>query len=222
MAQWQSSWNELFPALNEDSDAINWLKERLQLAELPSDLSVFQPGSACKNFLMVIDGSVKVTLTGAGGKDLVLYRVEPGGTCILTTSCLFSNELYPADGVTETPVTALVLSPKDFHEALARCEAFRTFVFSSLGSRFSDLMSRIESVSFKSIDCRLAGALLKLMDENHSVQTTHQNLATELGSAREVISRHLKRFENKGLIEQSRSNIAVCDVAVLEAIAEQD
>lgn len=222
MAQWHSSWNDLFPALNTDSEPVAWLRERLQLVELPADLSLFQPGSACENFLMVIDGSVKVTLTGAGGKDMVLYRVESGGTCILTTSCLFSNELYPADGETETPVTALVLSPRDFHEALARCEAFRSFVFSSLGSRFSDLMARIESVSFKSIDCRLAGALLKLMDENHCVQTTHQNLATELGSAREVVSRHLKRFENKGLIEQSRSNIAISNVAALEVISEQD
>lgn len=222
MAQWQHDWDQLFPALSEETESVSRLKTQLQLIELPANQQVFQPGSACENFLMVIDGTVKVTLTGASGKDLVLYRVERGGTCILTTACLFSDELYPAHGETESPVTALAMSSGSFHKALADCPEFRNFVFSSLGFRFSDLMARIESVSFKSINCRLASTLLDLQDSQQCVHTTHQNLATELGSAREVISRHLKQFEKKGWIEQSRSNIQIKDIAALSEMADQD
>lgn len=210
----------LFPGLGEDKAARARLKEKLQAVTLPANQVVFRPGSGCEHFIMVLDGSVKVTLSSANGREVVLYRVEPGGTCILTTACLFSQDNYPAEGRTETEVSALIMSPDDFQLALSECATFRSFVFSSLGQRFSDMMLRIETLSSQPIDLRLASALLKLMNEQQTVLQTHQLLATELGSVREVVSRHLKRFEHAGWISQSRGHIDILDIAALKKMTE--
>lgn len=217
----QSPQTPSFPGLDEHDVTWQRFKNRLQTITLPANEIVFQPGNACQHFLMVLEGSVKVTLSTAGGREIVLYRVERGGTCILTTACLFSNGRYPAEGRTETAVSALVMTPTDFQQALSESDAFRRFVFASLGQRFSDMMQRIEAVSFQPIDHRLAASLLQLMDQNHSIHLTHQSLAVELGSAREVISRHLKRFENQGWISQSRGNIDILDIAALKHLTQE-
>ena len=170
----------------------------------------FRKGDACKNFILVLDGCVRVQLSSEGGREVTLYRVRPGDTCALTTSCLVGKEDYPAEAIVEEDVTALMIPDSEFRQALLDSEVFRLFVFRGFSGRLCDIVSRMESVTLKTIDERLIGQLLK-GDSDLLSNITHQVLATEIGTAREVVSRKLRRFESDGLIRSSRGRIEILD-----------
>jgi CRP/FNR family transcriptional regulator len=145
----------------------------------------------------------------------MLYRVRAGDSCVLTTSCLLAHEPYPATAVTETEVTALTLNERAFQQALDASAQFRRFVFTNLSSRLAEVIRRMEEVAFGDIDQRLAAALLTRQAAGTLGNTTHQALATELGTAREVVSRHLKRFEERRWVRLNRGAIELIDTAAL-------
>lgn len=134
----------------------------------------------------------------ASGRELILYRVGPGQSCVLSTTCLLAGETYPADGITETPVRAAVIPKTQFEEALQRSPVFRRFVFASFAKRVSGFIMLLEEVAFARMDCRLAQHLLDRTTDDGVVMCTHHALAAELGTAREVVSRLLKEFERRG------------------------
>lgn len=181
-------------------------------------VALFSPGGACPGFVIVIDGCVRVTLTSASGRSLVLYRVGPGETCVQTTLCLMAGRDYSAEGVTERP-TRIVVIPRARFEALMADTAFRGFVFDRFGARLDDVTHVLETIAFTRIDARLAQALLTRADARGEVAATHQDLADEIGSAREVVSRQLKSFAQDGLIEAGRGALALRDVAGLKALS---
>jgi len=148
----------------------------------------------------------------------LLYRLYRGDSCVLTTSCLFGNKNYPAEGSTETDVVALAIPSAQFNNALQQSITFRELVFAAFSSHLSDLIELVEEVAFGKIDVRLAKLLLSQRDEKDVIRSTHQNIATELGSAREVISRQLKELESKDYIKINRGNIEIKDVSALEEI----
>ena len=141
--------------------------------------------------------------------EIVLYHIVSGGSCVLTTSCLISSDDYPAEGVTETDVLALAIPKPIFEQYMGESKAFRKQVFHSYGDRLIKLITLVEEISFAKLDIRLAKFLLENGSVNTPIRTTHQALATELGSAREVISRQLKEFENKGWVQLSRGKIEI-------------
>ncbi|MGV6858202.1 MAG: Crp/Fnr family transcriptional regulator [bacterium] len=214
-------WETAFPVLGHLDDAIRRLRDHLHRVSLPPQTVVFQPGAPCANYLMVLKGTVRVTLTSSSGREIVLYHVAEGETCILTTSCLLASENYSAFGTTETDVEALLLSHSEFNRAIAASEAFRSFVFAGLGHRFSELIDRIDQVSFRSVETRLAEALIAMSHDSPIVKSTHQGLATELGTAREVVSRHLKQFELQGYIQLRRGHITLQQPDELLRLANQ-
>lgn len=118
--------------------------------------AVFQPGQACAAFLIVTAGSVKVSTVTSSGRELMLYRVGPGETCVLTTACLLAGADYDAEGMTETEVEALAVPKPLFEELMAESPAFRRFVFSSYGVRLRDLIGLVQDVSQRQVDRRLA------------------------------------------------------------------
>jgi CRP/FNR family transcriptional regulator len=192
------------------------LRARLQLVKLPAAQDVFRLGDACRSYLVVIEGTVRVQALSSAGREVVLYRVTDGQSCVLTTACLISGERYPAEAVTETETVALSIPHSVFTQALAQSEAFQRFVFASQGRRLSDLIQRIEDVTFGRIDARLARLLLDRGGFQGSiVAATHQQLASELGTAREVVSRRLKLFEKQGWIRVLRGGIELCQCAAL-------
>ena len=178
--------------------------------------AAFKPGDPCRSFLMVTEGSIRVQMLTEDGKEIVLYRVARGDTCVLTTSCLFGGVSYPAEGVAEGTVRAIVLSLEEFQKALAHSEGFRRFVFSSFGDRLSDLVVLVEEVAFGRVDRRLAQRLLDLADDSALVRLTHQQIAVELGTAREVVSRLLKEFERRAWVALHRGHIELVDRGALE------
>ena len=201
---------QLFPKLNEaiGKDGVNILEHSQQMT-IPEGTVVFHQGDQCLNYLLIISGSVKVITRAENGREIVLYHITSGGSCVLTTSCLISSEDYPAEGVTETDVLALAIPKPVFEQYMGESKAFRKQVFHSYGDRLIKLISLVEDISFAKLDIRLAKFLLVNGSVNTPIRTTHQALATELGSAREVISRQLKEFENKGWVQLSRGKIEI-------------
>lgn len=209
-----------FPQLNAlDAGAQRLLRDALREVMVPAGTTVFSDGSACEHYLLLLEGSVRVQKVAETGREIVLYRVEPGQTCVLTTSCLVGQGVYGADGLTESDVRALLLSPVVFDQLLNRSAVFRQFVFSAYATRISDLLMLVEEVAFGRIDERLAQVLLTKAKAGDSLSLTHHDLAMELGSAREVISRQLKEFERRNWLRLGRGRIDLTDRAALRMLA---
>ena len=215
--------SQLFPVLSQLEDENGKaVLDNASIIRLPADATAFELGGACENYLLVTHGTVRVQQAAANGREIILYRVNPGESCVLTTSCLMANNRYPAEGITETDVEALVIPAQTFHRAMEHSPGFRTFVMDGYGQRLADLMSVIENIAFRRMDCRLAEKLLQFSTEQEDISITHQSLAIELGSAREVISRLLKEFERKGWIRLSRGMISVIDASSLKQLSDCD
>lgn len=206
------SWLGAFPALRSISDpAWNAGLEVVRVVTVPQGTILFQDGDSCRSFVMVAKGIIRVQKLAPNGREIVLYRVASGETCILTTTCLLGDKDYPAEGVAETEVQAAIMPARAFQEALSS-EGFRNFVFNTISTRISDLMALVEEVAFRRMDVRLACLLLNLCRQDDSViEYTHQQLAVELGTAREVVSRLLKEFERKGWVQLRRGRVSVTD-----------
>lgn len=134
---------------------------------------MFRAGAPCGGYVLVISGSVRVQMVAESGREIVLYRVEDGQTCILTTACLMAGENYAADAVAETDVDAVLIGATDFHRLLSESAAFRGFVFASYGTRLADLIALIDEVAFRRIDVRLAEFLMGKKDERDHLDITH-------------------------------------------------
>jgi CRP/FNR family transcriptional regulator len=189
--------------------------------EMPAGAPVFRAGAPCSSYVLVLSGSVRVQVIGENGREAVLYRVGPGQSCVLTTCCILAGDDYPAEGFTEEPVQALAFPKPAFDRAVETAPAFRRFVFANLGSRIAEVIARMEELAFRPVERRLAAYLLARSEPGSGelLAETHQTIAVELGTAREVVSRHLKRLESAGLVSLSRSSIAVRDRAGLAALA---
>jgi len=214
------SWTERFEELRSLDDADRrFLVERARQVTLPAGRSVFAPGKRPEAFLLLLGGTVVVHQFGAGGREIVLYRVSGGESCIMTTTCLLSDEAYLAEGVTETEVEAVAVGRVDFDALMGRSPAFRRFVFSHYASRITRLMEVVEDVAFERLDRRLARKLLELAGDGDTVAATHQALAVELGTAREVISRQLKDFASRGWVVSNRGQVRILDHASVNDFA---
>lgn len=213
-------WMQSFPALARCNDAsVHRMLAGAHRITLPVDSWVFRAGSPCSRYLLATSGSIRVQLTGATGREVTLYRVISGNSCILTTACLLSGEDYPAEAWAETPVAALAIDRGAFQAAVESSPEFCRFVFQSFSQRLADVIRRMDEVMFAPIDARLAGSLLAALRRGALASTTHQDLAVELGTAREVVSRHLKRFEAQGWLHLGRGQIEVLAPAELERLA---
>lgn len=193
-----------------------------QVLRVPPGAGVFGAGDACQNYLIVLEGRVRVQVITPTGREFVLYRVGHGQSCVLTTSCLLAAEHYPAEAVAETAVTALALPMAEFQRGLAEVKHFRDYVFENLGRRLSEVMLSVERLTTGSVDCRLARFLLESRGPDGRVRRTHQEIARDVGSAREVISRHLKRFESAGWVELGRSAVTLLDQQALQSLADEE
>jgi CRP/FNR family transcriptional regulator len=204
--------------VDADEAILERLLENAQIVKLDHDRFVFHAGDLCQAFLILLDGEVRVQLTSESGREVTLYRIGPGGSCILTTSCLLSNENYPAEAIAESDIEALAIPVSSFQSALEESQWFRRFVFDGFSTRLTSVIQKIEQIAFTAIDVRLAGVLLEL-DRKGVEKITHQDIAVELGTAREVVSRHLKRFESEGWVRLGRGQVSLVDRPRIRAMA---
>lgn len=187
--------------------------------QVPQGHVLYRPDDECAGFVVVHQGTVKVSLTAENGREIVLYRVRPGEICLQTFGCLVNGSTYSAEAVAETALELEVIPAGEFQTRVASDNAFRQQLFSAVAARFADLERLVEDVALSSIAERLARALLRLAGSGMMVDATHEALATEIGSARAVISRQLGMFQKDGLIAITRGHIELVSPAGLQALA---
>lgn len=204
-----------------EPDMLRLASRSAQVATLPSGKTVFEPGSTCQNYIVVLDGSVKVRLLAPSGREIILYRVTGGETCVLTTSCLMQDKDYDAEAVTETDVTALLIPKAAFNEMMDNSAVFRKFIFASFSARLNGLLGLVNEVAFGHMDQRLAHWLLQHSSQGH-ISTTHQQIASDLGSSREVVSRLLKELERREVVVLTRGDITICNADALRQLASSE
>ncbi|MBV1694280.1 MAG: Crp/Fnr family transcriptional regulator [Hyphomicrobiales bacterium] len=216
-----ASWIDHFPGLQRLSGTVrDQLVRGSKVVDLPEHSRIFGPGQAPENFLLLLDGTVRVQQASESGREIVLYRVSAGETCALTTACLLAYEDYQAEGITETAVRAVAVGRSVFDDLIASSAEFRRFVFTAFSRRVTDLFRLIEDVAFARLDVRLAQRLLQLADPDGRVHATHQQLASELGTAREVISRQLTDFQRREWIKVLRGTVEIADRPALLKLSQ--
>lgn len=215
-------WLKVYTALGAIGDAA-WRRvlQSVRHLHLPAGAPVFRDGEACQYYLLVIEGSVRVRKTTPDGHEIVLYHVDAGGTCELTTVCMLGGKHYAADAVAAAPVHVVLIPRDEFQSAVNASPAFRDFVHSSLDKGVGDLIALVEAVAFGHIDQRLAGYLLACPGVDGRIEATHQEIAHELGTAREVVSRALKHFEHTGWVRLHRGWIEVVDATALRGLVDR-
>ncbi len=207
----------LYPAIQSipAEDRERALTQFAMHAEVPAQAMLFNEGAPCMGFPLLLHGAVRVARGAPGGRRLELYRVTPGELCVVSTSCLFGSAPLSAHGQASEPTELVLLQPAGFERWCAH-EPFRRYVFGVFADRLADLMALAEAVAFQRLDQRLAHALL---GRGTPLHLTHQQLADELGTVREIVSRLLSRFERAGWVALGRERVDIVDAAALRLLA---
>ena len=198
------------------AERLERLLAEAQLVHAPRGAVLFDARQPCRGFPLLLEGSVRVAKSSPGGREIVLYRVNPGQGCLLSGGCLLGDTDYTARAVAEEDVTLLSLPPALFQELMLGFEPFRRFVFGMYGERLAEVMELVEEVAFRRLDARLAQLLVS---RGPVLDATQQQLADELGSVREIVSRLLRQFEERGWVELSRNRVTVRDARALAELA---
>ena len=191
------------------------LRQHAQTIEVPAGTVMFDEGAPCRGFPLVLDGEIRVARGSPQGRSLELYRVTAGEMCVVSASCLFGRRTMVAHGVTTLATRLVVLTPAGF-DAWCAHAAFRSFVFAVFAERLADLMALVEAVAFQRLDQRLAATLL---GHGQVVRASHQALADQLGTVREIVTRLLRQFERAGWVRVTRERTELLDAAALRALA---
>jgi len=202
------TWLTQFPDLTAlDSHAIELLTKYARIVEAPVGTFGYREGDSCGVYVMRLAGRSRVYKMSSSGREILLYRVVAGETCVITTTCLLGNSNYPASTVVEEAIRDVIIPAGAFNQLMIDSKVFRTFVMTNYGALISDLIVLLDEVAFHSLDARLAKVLL---DANSTqITRTHQQIADELGTAREVVSRQLKRLEIKGTVSLGRGQVKI-------------
>lgn len=216
-------WTLRFPGLSRlGTDLRDTLVRHSAIVDVPGGTVIFGPGKPPENLLLLLDGRVRVQQTSQEGREIVLYRVEAGESCVMTTACLLAYDDYSATGIAETDIRAAAVPRAVFDRLASQSAEFRSFIFTAYARRMSDLFMVIEEIAFQRLDIRLAQKLIELSRGAGRIRATHQQMAAELGTAREVISRQLGEFQRRGWIGQARGVIDVLDPPGIARLAAQD
>lgn len=221
-----ADWLVQFPALLAlDAPVRERLRRDAVFARMQAGERAYLQGALARGYVLRLAGVTRVQKTAPSGREVVLYRVGPGETCVLTTSCLLGQAAFPAEGVAESAVLEAVIPPATFQALMLDSEGFRRFVIANYGNLLGDLILLMDDLMFSRLDERLAQRLLALSEPGEGggpprVERTHQQLAQELGSAREAVSRVLKEMERKGWLRLGRSRIELLDENALRALGD--
>ena len=205
----------LYPALAQVQPTLVALSPTVAPMTVPAGTVLFSENAPCQGFPLVLEGEIKVSRASGDGRSLELYRVVPGELCLVSSACLFRAQPLSAHGIT-TKTTTLILIPADIFRLWLDTPAFRNEVLGLFAERMADLTSLVDAVAFHKLDRRLAAALL-----GHGAQLaiTHQTLADELGTVREIVTRLLRRFEREGWVTLGREQIGINNGAALRELA---
>ena len=201
----------LYPALAQVQPSLAELGPALAPMRVPAGTVLFSENSPCQGFPLVLEGEVKVSRSSGDGRSLELYRVVPGELCLVSSACLFRTQPLSARGVT-TKASTLIMVPPEIFKCWLETPIFRNEVLGLFAERMADLTSLVDAVAFHKLDRRLAAALL---GHGQQLAITHQTLADELGTVREIVTRLLRRFEREGWVTLGREQIQITNSAAL-------
>jgi CRP/FNR family transcriptional regulator, anaerobic regulatory protein len=215
------AWIKKFPELAAIRDEAGLAALRAaSIQTFPAGTRLLSRGDVCQNFLLLLGGTVRIYQTGESGREIALFRLNAGELCVLSLMSTMSAP-YSAAAVAEEDIEAAMIPPAYFQDAMARSDAFRALVLTTLAQRLAETMALVEQVAFRKLDLRLACRLGQLFGQqnNRSLHVTHQDLATDIGTTREVISRMLKEFERMGCIRLKRGEIELLSYDTLSRLS---
>lgn len=195
---------------------------RSMLRQVPAGTQMFGERQPCSGFPLVLAGRIRVVQRYPNGREMQLYRVSPGESCVLSSSCLLGRTQYPATGTAESDVELAVIPPDDFRALVVEDSSFREYVFSLFGERLASLLALVEAITYQKLDQRLAALLVRRAKDDPTIHATHQAIADELGSVREIVTRLLRSFEDRGYVELGRERIRVLDAKALGELARPE
>lgn len=202
---------------NSDATLVNDLKQNAQFVKIPGGRDVFAEGDRVDGIALLLSGVVRVYKISETGREITLYRFGHGQSCILSANAIISRKTFPAIATVEEDAEAVMIPADVFRRWMSQYERWREFVFDLLSHRLSTLMAVVDEVVFKRMDRRVASFLLNQARAANPMRVTHQVIAADLGSSREVISRILEDFSREGLVSAGRGTIEVLDWEGLEA-----
>ncbi len=217
----QQRLTQHFPFLREVTPEFRQIfYKAITFVHVPQGHTIASEGAECAQLALVISGQVRVYKLGASGREITLYRINDGDSCILTASCIMSHAPFPAIAVAETEIEAIMI-PAHFATAwMSQSQPWCGFVFGLVSRRLADVISVLESVAFQRMDVRIASYLINKTQPGIPLNITHHEIAIELGSSREVISRILKEFEKRHWLEVGRGQLLIRDISPLQTLAQ--
>ncbi|HFE39593.1 MAG TPA: Crp/Fnr family transcriptional regulator [Gammaproteobacteria bacterium] len=190
-------------------------------AHIPAGHTIAETGSECSQLALVISGSVRVYKLAAKGREITLYRIKDGDSCVLTASCLMSATPFPAIAEAETEIDAIIIPAEHAKTWMTQYQPWGNFVFALISRRLSEVITVLENVTFQRMEVRLAAYLVKMTKQQPNLNITHHEIAADLGTSREVVSRSLKDFDKHGWISMGRGELTIKDMPQLQNLAEE-
>ena len=187
------------------------------LVRIPAAHTIASEGSECGQLALVLSGTVRVYKLAESGREITLYRISSGDSCVLTASCIMSDTPFPAIAETEVDVEALIIPSRQASEWMSGSKPWSAFIFGLISRRLADVITVLENVAFLRMDERIAAYLIAIASQGATVNITHHEIAADLGTTREVVSRILKGFDDKGLVEGARGKLTINDLQGLQA-----
>jgi CRP/FNR family transcriptional regulator len=201
------------------ADLFQKVEQKAKLMQAPAGRQLFDEGSPCTHFPLLVEGVIRATKSSPDGHEILLYRLNPGESCVITVVALLGETPYPARAAAETDLALFGIPRTLFLELILKSPPFRIFVFQFLSQRMAHLMALIDEVAFRRVDQRLASRLLL---HREPLTVTHQMLADELGTTREVVSRTLEAFQESGMLRLGRKRIEILDRHALDRVHRTD
>ena len=216
-------YQQLFPFLKapRNSQLLAALNTSAKTGSVPAGEVLLWQGDQCTQLAILLSGSVRVYKSGENGREITLYRIAPGEGCILSVSCILSQQRFPAIAQVESDARAVMIPGSVLRQWLKEHEDWRDYICDLLARRLCDVISTVEEVAFHRVDSRIAQYLLDRVQGGTTIATTHQQIASELGTAREVVSRILKELERQGCLSLSRGKVIIDNRTALESMARR-
>ncbi len=190
-------------------------------AHIPAGHTIAETGSECSQLALVVSGSVRVYKLAAKGREITLYRIKEGDSCVLTASCLMSATPFPAIAESETELDAIIIPAESAKIWMTQHQPWGNFVFGLISRRLAEVITVLENVTFQRMDVRIATYLVEMASNDSRLNITHHEIAADLGTSREVVSRSLKDFDKHGWISMGRGELTIEDMPQLQSLAEE-
>ncbi|MBC8212149.1 MAG: Crp/Fnr family transcriptional regulator [Gammaproteobacteria bacterium] len=219
----RAEFEKLFPFIKQSSaEFVKLFYAEAQYVQIPAGQSIYYEGQQCSHLVMVLEGVGRVYKLSSSGREVTLYRVYGGESCVLTASCIMNQGTFPAMAATESAVRGLMISPQNVLDWFCLEPHWQSFIFGLLSYRLANIISVVEEVAFKRIDVRLAEQFARELEKGEvMMQKTHADLAADVGSSREVVSRILRDLTQRGMISSTRGNIEFIDKKAIVTLSLQ-